>query len=232
MSATAPTTSWTSRALNVLIRWLYAAVIIVAFVGFARVFAFAFSSATALRFTDALEMVWRVSFFVVIPVCLISWRIRSRLHAGTLLFNCGRTSKDSLSLIFGGICLVWSVYSSIEFFTNHAAGLDIKNILHLLFVDSANTRSELFFFLLAILFFNTHFDRLLICQNGVWSHDFFRKWNKIESYRWGGETDFILELQTKSKLSFLQPPANFIIRYRHKDAVDELLRSRLAVESR
>ena len=69
--------------------------------------------------------------------------------------------------------------------------------------------------------------RLQICENGIFQYWSLLPWHKIRSYRWEGDTDATLMLQTKTPLPFMGRGA-LPVAVEQKEEVDQLLQQHLS----
>lgn len=155
--------------------------------------------------------------FVVISFSafFFNW-LYGKKQSGSLLLDCGPHPTRKLFIIVAAIFLLLGVYGSVDFFAN-----DFHS--HLVEVS-------LSFFLFSGYFLMLAVGRLQIREQGIWQYWSLLKWRKIENYHWEGETDSALMLQVKTKFPFLARGA-LPVAAEHKDAIGELIKKNVAVDS-
>jgi len=158
-------------------------------------------------FTLALGGVFGSVFAICFPVFLVSM-ILDRARAGKVLMDCGPFPARKMHWISAAVTFVGGVA---------------------VLITSTGTLAvcaAVFLFAFSSYFLVTSMGRLQICENGVFTYWGLLPWGKIKSYRWEGESDATLMVQTKSRFSFTGHGA-IPIAVEQKKAVDALLQAHL-----
>ena len=148
-------------------------------------------------------------FMIVFPIMIWSM-VKGRICAGKVLLDCGphpvaKQFRLTAVLMFAGA--VGAVIVSTDLFAILVAIFLAGFGLYWLLVSTG---------------------RLQICENGVFQYFGLLRWDQIKSYRWKGDTDTTLMVQTTSPFAFMGrgalPVAN-----EQKDAVDVLLQKHVGL---
>jgi hypothetical protein len=141
---------------------------------------------------------------------LVTAGIYGRMIAGGVLFDCGPSPGRRYAMAAFVIYLgMGALYSYDE--------LKSGNPQILTFIGNGA---------IAVLLGTSALARLQIRENGLWIFFDAIKWNKIQSYRWEGDRNSTLVVQAQSRFPSHRK-ATIPVPDEHKDAVDELLRSRV-----
>jgi len=164
-----------------------------------------------IGFTLAVILVF-FGVCVIASVVSAGAMVFGRLSAGNVLLDCGPFPAPRRNFQIA-VIFVASLACAISIF--FMASDVWFGIMILIFLLAAALHS-----LIASM------GRLQVCQNGLYLYWGLMRWDKIQSYRWEGDTDATLMLQAKSKLPFLGRGA-VPIAIEQKAAVETLLQTHL-----
>ncbi|HBL45740.1 DUF5673 domain-containing protein [uncultured Gimesia sp.] len=143
---------------------------------------------------------------------LISW-IRSLRNRGSTLLDCGRSRVEPAAVLLAILLLPAAVLS---FFTMSENGQGILMGGLLLFTP--------------VIILICSLSGLQIVENGIWHHATLLRWEEITGYRWTGESNSHLILQSE-KILFKGALPPLPVPPEQKAAVNELLQKYLPAGS-
>lgn len=164
---------------------------------------------------DSFGTAYIIFLVLIVSVFFFSWPYGKK-QSGSLLLDCGPHPARKLLIIYAIIVLFLGVYGSFGFFPFHS--------------NSSVMGGNFSFFMFSGFLLITSTGRLQIREQGIWQYWGLLKWCKIENYHWDGDTDFTLMLKVKTKFPFPARGA-LPVAAEHKDAVDELIKKNVAVDS-
>lgn len=135
---------------------------------------------------------------------MVGTMVIGRVRAGRALLDCGPHPARKMFLMMTVLKFVGAV-AVVVVSTNTIAIL-----------------TSAFLVLNAIYWLLMSTGRLLICETGVFAYSGLLRWERIQSYRWEGDTDATLMVQIKSRFAFLGRGA-LPVAIEQKEAVDALL---------
>jgi len=163
-----------------------------------------------------------ISFYLLLSVVFWAYiviiRPRHKRQAGSVLLNLGRLTSHKGMLVAGGIWALCGIGLVVGFLETD---VELKEVSFGLFWLSG-----------AAYFFSVGLSRLEIREGGILYSDRFVKWERIESYKWGGENNIDVILFPKRFVTLtisgrqrspFSRAISLSIPAIHKDAVDSLL---------
>ena len=150
-----------------------------------------------------------IAVFAIAFLFMVGFMVFGRALAGKVLLDCGpfpdrKNAVVMAMLMFAGA--IGTVVMSTEVFAIWIAIFLVAFALYWLLVSRG---------------------RLQICENGIFQYWSLLPWHKIRSYRWEGDTDATLMLQTKTPLPFMGRGA-LPVAVEQKEEVDQLLQQHLS----
>lgn len=164
---------------------------------------------------DSFGAAYIIFLVLIFSAFFFSW-LYGKKQSGSLLLDCGPHPARKMLVIYAAIFLLLGVFGNFGFFAS-----DSNNY-------SMGGSFFVFMFSGYLLIMST--GRLQIREHGIWQYWGLLKWRKIDNYYWEGETDFTLMLKAKTKFPFPARGA-LPVAAEHKDAIDELIKKNVAVDS-
>jgi len=157
----------------------------------------------------AFLIIWIILFLI----CMYNWLYRI-LTSKKVLLDCG-PAPTRILFIFNGIIFTIGGFTFGDSLSEHNSMLNLGcKIMGLSFM---------------LYWISMAMGRLQIRENGIWCFWQLTKWSKIKSYRWVGEKNATLMIQTKNKFKFLGKGA-IPVPITHKTDVDNFLKQYDVIE--
>ena len=181
--------------------------------------ALAISYLSGMSLLPSLALAIGIELGVTWVIWLGCW-LYSRRTAGRILLDCGAHPVKNLFFLNAAMFLVTGLSGMYGDLLGFVLGTSQRYWI----------ASALLGITLAVGWIILALGRLQIRLKGIWSYWGLLKWDKIQYYRWEGQTGCTLILQPKTRLPLLSRGA-LPVPMKYKDSVAELLKQHCSTEA-